>query len=53
MGLNRRLPRTTQGDVLARRRFESFNSHAKNKPRVETFAGAARFTRFVAYPRAE
>ena len=48
MGLNRRLPQITQRDVLPNDRFDYSISRAKDKPCVETFAGAACLTKLVA-----
>ena len=48
IGLNRRLPRIAQRDVLSTGRFESLFHAPRDKPRVETFAGAACLKQFVA-----
>jgi len=48
MGLNRRLPGITQRDILSSDRFDYSISRAKDKPCVETFAGAACLTKCVA-----
>ena len=41
-GLNWRLPQITQRDVVSSRWFDYSISSTRDKPRVETFAGAAR-----------
>ena len=48
MGLNRRLPGITQRDILSSDRFDYSISRAKDKPCVETFAGAACLTKCAA-----
>ena len=42
IGLNRRLPQITQRDVLSSGWFDYSISSTRDKPCIETFAGAAR-----------
>jgi hypothetical protein len=48
IGLNRRLPRNYQRDVLAGGRSNNLFHAPRDKPRVESFAGAACLKQYVA-----